>query len=141
MYNMRVPWLPGEQRTIWSIEAKIEFDSQDAPVKASLPPDNQPGFERLSERTASPGFGLAFVDEGGARRAEWSIRQASGQQTLYYQRHGGRLNPRWQPSAATGAAPGLTPARKRRRRLKNYWTAPLALRRCLYPRARTHQRI
>ncbi|HRH78917.1 MAG TPA: UUP1 family membrane protein, partial [Cellvibrionaceae bacterium] len=66
-----VPWLPGEQRTIWSIEAKIEFDSQDAPVKASFAtPDNQPGFERLSERTASPGFGLAFVDEGGARRVE-----------------------------------------------------------------------
>lgn len=84
--QFEVPWLPGEQRTIWSIEAKIEFDSQDAPVKASFAtPDNQPGFERLSERTASPGFGLAFVDEGGARRAEWSIRQASGQQTLYYQ--------------------------------------------------------
>jgi hypothetical protein len=84
--NFEVPWLPGEQRLIWSIEAKVEFESQDAPVKASFAtPDTQPGFERLNERTASPGFGLAFVDDQGGRRAEWSIRQASGHQVLYYQ--------------------------------------------------------
>ncbi len=84
--SLGVPWLPGEQRLVWSIEAKIDFHSQDAAVRASFAtPSTQPGFKRLSERTASPGFGLAFVEEPNGRRAEWSIRQASGLQVLYYQ--------------------------------------------------------
>jgi len=85
-YVFDVPWLPDGQRQVWSIEAKIEFEALSEPVKLSLAvPDNQPGFERVSEHTASPGYGLAFVGEGVERRAEWSIRQAAGRQTLYYQ--------------------------------------------------------
>lgn len=81
-----VPWLPDGQRQIWSIEAKIEFEALAAPVKLSFAlPDTQPGFERVSEHTASPGYGLAFTDEDAGRRAEWSIRHAAGSQTLYYQ--------------------------------------------------------
>ena len=80
-----VPWLPGEKKQIWSIEAKIEFLAQNQPVKVSLAiPGDQPGFERLGEHTASPGYGLAFSDAVGGRRAEWSIRNAFGRQTLYY---------------------------------------------------------
>ena len=85
-YVFDVPWLPDAKRQIWSIEAKIEFEALGLPVKLSLAvPDSQPGFERVSEHTASPGYGLAFVDEGAKRRAEWSVREASGRQTLYYQ--------------------------------------------------------
>jgi hypothetical protein len=85
-YAFDVPWLPDTKRNIWSIEAKIEFEAMGEPVKLSLAvPDNQPGFERVSEHTASPGYGLAFVDEGVKRRAEWSIREASGRQIVYYQ--------------------------------------------------------
>ena len=80
-----VPWLPGEKRQVWSIEAKIDFVARGEPVKLSFAiPDTQPGFERLAEYTASPGYGLAFIDTPTGRRAEWSIRQASGSQTLYY---------------------------------------------------------
>lgn len=85
-YVFDVPWLPDGQRQVWSIEAKIEFEALSEPVKLSLAvPGNQPGFERVSEHTASPGYGLAFVGEGAERRAEWSIREASGRQALYYQ--------------------------------------------------------
>lgn len=85
-YVFDVPWLPDGRRQVWSIEAKIEFEALGEPVKLSLAvPDNQPGFERVSEHTASPGYGLAFVGEGVERRAEWSIREAEGPQTLYYQ--------------------------------------------------------
>ena len=83
-----VPWLPGELRRVWSVEAKVEFFALGKPVKASLAiPATQPGFERLEERSASPGYGLAFIDasQGQGRRAEWSIRKAEGPQTLYYQ--------------------------------------------------------
>lgn len=87
-----VPWLPGELRRIWSVEAKLEFEAMGVPVKASLAiPGSPPGYQRIAEHSASPGFGLAFIEaspstEGGqGRRAEWSIRQAVGLQTLYYQ--------------------------------------------------------
>lgn len=81
-----VPWLPGEKRQIWSVEAKVDFVASGEPVKVSLAiPDTQPGFERVGEHTASPGYGLAFIEDRGGRRAEWSIRTAAGQQTLYYQ--------------------------------------------------------
>lgn len=80
-----VPWLPGEKMRIWSVEAKIEFSALGDPVKLSLAvPQDQPGFEVLGEHTASPGYGLAFVDTPSGRRAEWSIRSAKGKQTLYY---------------------------------------------------------
>lgn len=81
-----VPWLPDAQRQIWSIEAKVEFQGLGDPVKLSFAlPDSQPGFERVSEHTASPGYGLSFSDDKSGRRAEWSIRRATGRQTLYYQ--------------------------------------------------------
>ncbi|HEC73964.1 MAG TPA: gonadoliberin III [Methylophaga aminisulfidivorans] len=81
-----IPWLPGEQKENWSIEAKVQFDAADKPVLASLAiPGTQPGFTQLNQQTASPGYGLAFTQkDNGARHAEWSIRQASGEQTLYY---------------------------------------------------------
>jgi hypothetical protein len=84
-----VPWLPGEKRQIWSIEAKIEYLAKGEPVKLSLAiPDTQMGFERLGEHTASPGYGLAFTDAAAdgssGRRAEWSARSVWGKQTLYY---------------------------------------------------------
>lgn len=81
-----VPWLPDSQRQIWSIEAKVEFLASGSPVKLSFAlPDTQPGFERVSEHTASPGYGLSFTDDESGRRAEWSVREAIGRQTLYYQ--------------------------------------------------------
>lgn len=80
-----VPFVPGEKKQIWSIEAKIEFLANNEPVKVSFAiPDSQPGFERLGEHTASPGYGLAFGERDGGRRAEWSVRTANGLQTLYY---------------------------------------------------------
>lgn len=81
-----VPWLPGEKRQIWSIEAQVDFEAYGKPVKVSLAiPDSQPGFQRVGEHSASPGYGLAFVEGGDGRRAQWSIRKAHGRQTLYYQ--------------------------------------------------------
>jgi hypothetical protein len=81
-----VPFFPGEKRQIWSIEAKIEFTALGEPVRVSFAvPDTQPGFDRVGEHTASPGYGLSFIEGNNGRRAEWSIREASGQQTLYYQ--------------------------------------------------------
>lgn len=83
--TFQIPWFPGEQQSVWSVEARVEFSGNGKPAIASLAiPESQDGFELLSEFTASPGYGLAFVEKQGARRAEWSARNASGTQVLYY---------------------------------------------------------
>lgn len=80
-----IPWLPGETRTIWNIDAKIDFIAQGEPVLASLTlPKVQAGFTQLSHNAASPGYGLSFLDELVTPKAQWGIRQAQGEQTLYY---------------------------------------------------------
>ncbi len=80
-----VPLLPGEKQRIWSVESKIEFDALNQPVKVSLAvPASQIGFEKLAEHTASAGYGLNYLEEDAARRVQWTIRSATGPQTLYY---------------------------------------------------------
>ncbi len=80
-----VPLLPGEKQRIWSIESKIEFDALNQPVKVSLAvPDSQAGFEKMAEHTASAGYGLNYLEDDAARRVQWTIRNATGAQTLYY---------------------------------------------------------
>lgn len=85
-YTYDIPWLPGEIRQTWSVEAKVEFEATGGAVLASLAiPGTQPGFTQLSQHTASPGYGLAYTEtENGGQRAEWSIRHAQGDQALYY---------------------------------------------------------
>lgn len=80
-----IPWLPGETRTSWSIEAKVDFDAEGEEVIASLAiPGTQPGFTKLNQQTASPGFGLSYESGDQGPRVEWSKRQVEGAQSLYY---------------------------------------------------------
>lgn len=79
-----VPLVYGETQTIWSVEAKVEFEAAGEPVKVSLVrPTNQEGFVVLEENGASPGYGLNFID-GDNPRAEWTVRAANGSQELFY---------------------------------------------------------
>lgn len=80
-----IPWMPGETRTIWNIDAKVDFNATGKPVLASLStPKTQLGFTQLSQNAASPGYGLSFLNENEMPQAQWSIREANGKQTLYY---------------------------------------------------------
>ncbi|MGF1686648.1 inactive transglutaminase family protein [Photobacterium japonica] len=80
-----VPWTPGEERALWELEARIEFDAIGDPVKVSMAaPETQQGFTQIDESTSSPGYGVALIDTSKGRRAEWSIREATGKQILYY---------------------------------------------------------
>ncbi len=80
-----VPWVPGESRELWDVEARIEFDALGDKVKISLAaPNTQPGFTLTDESASSPGYGVSYVDTDAGRRAEWSIRYAEGPQTIYY---------------------------------------------------------
>lgn len=84
-HQTQVPFLPGVQSPVWLVEARIDFSALDQPVTVSLDlPADPPGFEVFAEQAASPGYGFSVVADGGRRRGEWSIRLASGPQTLYY---------------------------------------------------------
>ncbi|WP_396588532.1 inactive transglutaminase family protein [Bermanella sp. R86510] len=79
-----VPLIYGETQTIWSVEAKVEFTAEDKPVQVTMSrPSNQKGFTILKEAAASPGYGLHFL-EGPQPKAQWTIRNASGKQVLFY---------------------------------------------------------
>ncbi|QXO18505.1 MULTISPECIES: inactive transglutaminase family protein [Vibrio] len=80
-----VPWTPGETRQVWDIEARIEFVAQGKEAKVSLAaPHTQDGFTLVGENASSPGYGVSYITTESGRRAEWSIRHASGPQTIYY---------------------------------------------------------
>lgn len=83
--NYGVPWTPGETRQVWDVEARIEFNANGGEVKASLAaPHTQKGYTLIGESASSPGYGVSYVNSDSGRRAEWSIRQATGAQTIYY---------------------------------------------------------
>ncbi len=83
--QFEIPWLPGKQQEVWEVEAMINFSAQDAPVEVNFAlPSHQEGFRILTENTASSGYGLAYQSNERGRRAQWSIRHASGSQQLYY---------------------------------------------------------
>lgn len=80
-----IPWLPGETRTIWNIDAKVDFKAMGDPVMATLTtPNSQAGYTQISQNAASPGYGLSFIYENKTPYAQWTIREADGPQTLYY---------------------------------------------------------
>ena len=83
--QLGIPWLAGEQQPVWMVEARIDFQAVGEEVLVSLNvPDSPPGFRVLSQQAASPGYGFSLIEESGDLRAEWSIREAEGPQTLYF---------------------------------------------------------
>ncbi len=82
---LSLPITPGAYQTVWTIEAKVEFEAKGTEVKASLAlPKTQTNMEVLDEIFSASGYGFTVEKNGGHERAIWSRRQASGRQTLYY---------------------------------------------------------
>lgn len=80
-----IPWLPGEDTAVWLVEARVDFIAMDGPVTASLSiPEAVPGYEIFNEQAASAGYGFAIVTDRNDRRGEWTRRNASGSQSLYF---------------------------------------------------------
>lgn len=79
-----VPFLPGEQVQSWAVDAKVSFQGTGGPAEVSFSLPQDPAFEVLMENATSPGYGLTISNNEQGRRALWSIRQANGQQDLYY---------------------------------------------------------
>ena len=61
-YKHRVlgfPLIPGEQTTVWTVEAKIQFKAVGEPVKVSLNlPDDTEDLIVIESGAVSPGYGF-----------------------------------------------------------------------------------
>lgn len=85
--TFEIPFLPGTQRSVWQVEAKVEFEpnGKGAPATVDLAiPDEQPGFYQLSQTTASIGYGSTYIKKQNGSYIEWTKRDPVGLQTLYY---------------------------------------------------------
>ncbi|WP_394131761.1 UUP1 family membrane protein [Shewanella maritima] len=79
-----IPFLPGEQVQSWAIDAKVSFNGTGDAAEVDFALPNDPAFDILIENASSPGYGLSINEDNGVRRAVWSIREAIGNQSLYY---------------------------------------------------------
>ena len=86
-FTFEIPFLPGQQRQVWSVEAKIEFTPQgNEPVTVNLAlPGVQPGFSQIRQNTSSIGFGTSYINKENATFVQWTKRDPVGLQTIYYQ--------------------------------------------------------
>ncbi len=79
------PLLPGQKTDVWEVEVKINFNATGRPVKALLyVPRTSTDFSIINENFISKGYGISISTVDGNRQVAWSIRNARGQQTLYY---------------------------------------------------------
>ncbi len=74
-----------QQTPTWIVETSIRFDAGRGSIKVNLQiPTLTPGFERLDDYAVSKNYGFGVNYVGTRREAQWTIRRASGPQTLYY---------------------------------------------------------
>lgn len=83
--EMGVPLTPGEQITVWQVEAEISFTGNNRAVNAQLNLPRDANFELMEEFTASPAYGVHVDRDQSNAKVTWSKRNVEGRQTLYYQ--------------------------------------------------------
>ena len=81
-----IPFVPSDERQIWTVEARVEFEPKDnAATEVILAlPAVQPGFTQLEQTTASLGYGVNYVKKDGSNFVEWTKRNPQGLQIVYY---------------------------------------------------------
>jgi 7 transmembrane helices usually fused to an inactive transglutaminase/Inactive transglutaminase fused to 7 transmembrane helices len=81
-----IPFFASEQKDVWMVEAKVDFKAEEnTPITVSLSlPSDSLGYKLFFEQSVSAGYGFSMIQKDGVRRGEWSIREARGEQTLYY---------------------------------------------------------
>ncbi|MEX2495049.1 MAG: inactive transglutaminase family protein [Woeseia sp.] len=88
MYKWQVLGLPldaSQETPTWTVETTVSFNSGPGSINVNLQiPTLTPGFATLDEYSVSRNyaFGLSYV--GADRQAQWTVRRADGEQTLYY---------------------------------------------------------
>jgi len=79
------PLSENQETPVWTIESSVKFDSGPGSIKVQLHvPTLTPGFRMLNENSVSRGYGFTLNYGSGGREAQWAIRRADGEQTIYY---------------------------------------------------------
>ncbi len=79
------PLTENQEEPVWTVEAAVSFQSGPGSIKVRLNvPLLTPGFRTLNENSVSRGYGFSTKFGGGGREAQWAIRRADGEQTIYY---------------------------------------------------------
>ena len=79
------PLVEDLETPVWTIESSISFESGPGSIKVQLHvPTLTPGFRMLNENSVSRGYGFTLNYGSGGREAQWAIRRADGEQTIYY---------------------------------------------------------
>lgn len=79
------PVSKNQETPVWTIESAVSFDSGPGSIKVQLHvPTLTPGFRMLNENSVSRGYGFSLNYGSGGREAQWAIRRADGEQTIYY---------------------------------------------------------
>lgn len=79
------PLSPDEKRPAWTVETSMRFDAGPGSIRANLQiPALTPGFGTIDQYSVSRNYGFSVNYGGGGREAQWTVRRASGPQTLYY---------------------------------------------------------
>jgi hypothetical protein len=92
---LNFPLSPGAESYTWNVEAKITFKGANEPAKLTLfTPRTTRRYAITNEAFVSRGYGLITAIEDPNRQATWSIRRASGLQTIYYRAEVVRVNTR-----------------------------------------------
>ncbi len=88
MYKWQVLGFPlsaNQETPVWTIEAAVSFEAGPGSIKVQLNvPTLTPGFRMLNENSVSRGYGFSLLSGRGGREAQWAIRRADGEQTIYY---------------------------------------------------------
>ena len=88
LYKWQVLGFPvseNQETPVWTIEAAVKFDSGPGSIKVQLHvPTLTPDFRMLNENSVSRGYGFSLNYGSGGREAQWAIRRADGEQTIYY---------------------------------------------------------
>ena len=83
--QLGIPLIADEQSECWTIQARLSFMSNGRNLKAKLYiPNVTPGYVKIDEHYISGNFGLNAKMSGDNKTANWTIRKADGEQTLYY---------------------------------------------------------
>ncbi len=79
------PLTEDQETPVWTIESAVSFESGPGTIKVQLQvPTLTPGFRMLNENSVSRGYGFSLNYGSGGREAQWAIRRADGEQTIYY---------------------------------------------------------
>ncbi len=84
-FVLKFPLVPDTERAAWNVEVQVTFNTWKKPTKVKVYiPHNTDRFAIMDENFISGGFGLTTSMEDNNRQAVWAVRQASGQQRLFY---------------------------------------------------------